>query len=75
MRELTLVVIITTGALPHSQRAEVTQMHNVRVTFWFPESCNELADVRSTAYSMVVTILGWTWWVLTLLVVVSLRVL
>ena len=65
-RGLTLVVIIATGALTHSQRAKVAKMCNVRVTFRFPESRNEPTDVRSTAYSMVVT---WMWWVLTLFVV------
>ena len=39
-------------------------MREVRVTFRLPDSRNELADVHSWAYSMVVTIFGWTWWVL-----------
>ena len=48
--------IIATGGLTHSRCA--IQIREVRVTFRFPDSRNELTDVRSSAYSMVVTILG-----------------
>ena len=61
---LTLDDIIATGGLTHSRCAKGVQIREVRVTFRFPDSRNELTDVRSSAYSMVVTILGWTWWVL-----------
>jgi len=38
-------VIITTGALTHSQRAKVAQMSKVRTTFrYIPESRNGLTD-------------------------------
>ena len=55
---LTLDDIITTGGLTHSWCAKGVQICEVRVTFRFPDSRNELMDIRSSAYNMVVTILG-----------------